>query len=489
MLAILRERTHRLLMLYPALLARLGLVDRKRGAEAFDLAIPVMVSGGMRTLLRIADFFMVSLALGGTAVAALELGFQYYFVAFGLALGLTSGTISVVSRATGEGDKTGADFAVKQSLWLSLLVSVPLTLVSWVYADVLVGLLTNDSQVVELGATYLRIVMLSAAFRFWNMTASRGLAGAGDTRTPMYVRLLTLPTNIGLNAVLIFGLLGFPELGVAGAAWGTVIANTLASVIFFALLVSGRYSVRLRLDGKQWDTGVARELVRVGLPLAGTRLSRTFGRFPFLFILGVLGTDIVAAYAIGRRVMLLALMPAWGYSTASSTLVGQHIGAGDAEEADAYGWQTLRIALVTQLAIAAALFVGARPLAELFGAGDVGLTVTFIHVFGLGVAGFSVARTLRGGLRGAGDTRWPLYGGLVGTYAVRLPLAALALPVGFGVSLFGFSFAPGMGLGLTAVFAAITADFYARAAVNGFRYWSGAWKDVAQRSGVGASAD
>ncbi|WP_049916903.1 MATE family efflux transporter [Halogeometricum pallidum] len=485
----LQRRAHDALMRFPALLARLGLVDREKGSRAFDLAVPVMVTGGMRTLLRIADFLMVSIALGESAVAGLELGFQYYFIPFGLALALTSGTISVVSRFVGADDHDAADFAVKQSLWLSLLLSAPITVAGWVYATPLVDLLTNDPAAIRLGSAYLRIVMLSVAFRFWSMIAARALAGVGDTRTPMYVRVLTVPTNVVLNAVLIFGLFGAPRLGVEGAAWGTVAANALAAVIFFAVLVSGRRAIALRLGGKQWDWDIAGEIVRVGLPLAGTRLSRTFGRFPFLFVLGVLGTDVVAAYAIGRRVMLLALMPAWGYSTAASTLVGQSVGGGDEAEATAFGWQTLRIALVTQLLVAAVLFAGAEWLAQLFRAGDVALTATFVRVFGLGVAGFSVSRTMRGALRGAGDTRWPFYGALLGTYVVRLPVAAAALPVGFGLTLLGVTVAPGLGWGLPAVYAAILGDMYARGVVNAARYHSGKWLRVARESTVGSASD
>lgn len=501
MLGSIREWVRGALLLFPAALAGLNLLDRKRGEEAFDLAVPVMVTGGMRTLLRVADFLMVSLYAGGAAVAALEFGFQYYFVPFGLALALTSGTISVVSRLKGAGEHAEADFVIKQSLWLALLVSAPITVFSHVYAEELVAILSNDGRTVELGGAYLRIVMYSVAFRFWSMIAARALAGSGDTRTPMYVRLLTLPTNIALNALLIFGVGGFPELGVRGAAWGTTAANVLAGFIFAGALLSGRYSVRFPVRGKQWDWGHATELIRVGLPLAGTRLSRTFGRFPFLFVLGLLGTNVVAAYAIGRRVMLLALMPAWGYSTASSTLVGQSLGAGDEEGADEYGWQTLRLALITQLLIGAGIFLAARPIAAGFDSEDLPLTVTFIRVFGLGVAGFSVSRTMRGALRGAGDTRWPLYGGIIGTYAVRLPVAALALPAGYTLTLFAGPVAatlglsptavaiPGTGLGPFAVYLAILGDLYARAAVNLFRYWSGAWKDVARRAGVGAPAD
>jgi hypothetical protein len=120
----------------------------------------------------------------------------------------------------------------------------------------------------------------------------------------------------------------------------------------------------------------------------------------------MLGTPVLAAYAIGRRVMLLVLMPGWGYSTAASTLVGQAIGAGDDAAAMNYGWQTLWIGLATQLLLAVVLVAGARPIATFFGTEHVALSVDFIRAFGVGTAGFSVSRTMRGSLRGAGDTRW-----------------------------------------------------------------------------------
>jgi Na+-driven multidrug efflux pump len=210
------------------------------------------------------------------------------------------------------------------------------------------------------------------------------------------------------------------------------------------------------------------------------RLVQTFARFPFLFVLGTLGTPALAAYAVARRVVLIALMPAWGYATAASTLVGRHVGAGDDDLATAYGWQTLRIALATQLSIAAVIVVAARPIAVAFGTDHVARTVSFVRVFGVVVAGFSVSRTMRGGLRGAGDTRWPLYATVVGSVLVRLPVAALALPAGVVVTALGVSVPVGAGLGLPAVYAAIVADSYTKAAVNTGRFWSGQWRAVAR---------
>lgn len=479
---MVRERGWKALLCFPDMLAKLGLVSREKARQTFELAVPAMVSAGIWTVLRITDFFMVSLALSDAAVAALEFAFQYYFVGFSLAIAVSSGTISLVARFKGAGDHAAADFVVKQSLWFALFISVPLIAVSWVYARELLGVLTDNFEVVDLGSSYLQIVMLALAFRFWSMIGARGLEGSGDTTTPMYVNLVIIPLNIVLNALLIFGVGPVPRLGIAGAALGTAIANTFGGAVYAGIFLSGRFPVRLRLGGKQWDWSVALEIVRVGLPLAGHRLVGTVGRFPFLFMLGVLGTPVVAAFAIGRQVMQLAMIPGWGYQTSASTLVGQSLGSGDMDAATAYGWETVTVALATQLVVGALFAIFARPIAGLFGTEAVALTTLFIWVFALGVAGSSIGQTLQGGLRGAGDTTWPLYGATLGTL-IRLGITALALPASFVLaSVGGVSLTPGQGLGVGAVFVAILADRYGRAVVNGVRFHSHRWQVVARRS-------
>jgi putative MATE family efflux protein len=313
------------------------------------------------------------------------------------------------------------------------------------------------------------------------MVFSQALNGCGDTRTPMLVSLFTIPLNILLNALLIFGVGPFPELGIAGAAWGTVIATVVGTAVFLAVYLSGRFALQLHPGGRQWDTGIAVELVRIGTPLVGRRMVNTLGNFPFLALLGVLGTPVVAAFAIGSRVMRFAMIPGYGYSTAASALVGQRLGAEDAAGATDYGWQSVRIALVTQVLIAAVLVVGARPIVQLFGTESTDLGVAFVRVLAVTVVGNSVAQTLQGGLRGAGDTTWPMYGSALGM-GLRLVVAALALPATFVLAVGPLSLSPGLGVGLVAVFAALVVDRYARAAVNTVRFRSGRWQAVARRS-------
>ncbi len=477
----IRRSGHRTLSLFPLTLARLGLVSRERGQETFDIATPAMVSGGIWTILRLSDFFMVSLAGSDAALAAMQFAFQYYFLGFALAMAIGSGTISVVSRFKGREDHDRADLAIKQALWLSIGISAPLVLVSVVYPAALIELFTDDPAVVRLGGIYLQIIMMALTLRFWSMIGARALEACGNTRTPMVVNLVVIPTNFVLNAILIFGLGPAPEMGIAGAAAGTALATALGAAIYVWIFRSGLFEVQLRLGGTQVDRGIIKEIVRVGLPVAGRRLIETGSRFPFLFVLGVLGTPVVAAFAIGRRFMTLALIPGFGYATAASALVGQNLGRGDEEEATRYGREALTLALVTQVLVAGLAAIFARPIVVLFNLEAVDLSVTFIRVLAVSVAGNSVAQALQGALRGAGDMTWPFYAAVLGN-GVRLTLAALALPAGF--VLFGgtaLAIAPGIGAGVVFIYAAIILDRYLRAVVVAVRFWSGRWKVIGQK--------
>ena len=224
------------------------------------------------------------------------------------------------------------------------------------------------------------------------------------------------------------------------------------------------------------------EIIRIGLPLAGMRMITTIGAFPFLFVLGTIGTPVVAAYAIGQRIMNLATIPGFGYATSASALVGQSLGKGDESEATEYGWQTLRLALATELSIAAFFFIFATPVARLFGTEHVALTALFIQIFSITVAGSAIMNAFQGCLRAAGDTTWPFYGAALGT-GIRLIIAFLALPASYIlVSIAGVDVAPGMGLGIVAIFLALIVDQYTKAAIVTIRFLSGKWKIIARRS-------
>ncbi|MBS3815984.1 MAG: MATE family efflux transporter [Candidatus Thermoplasmatota archaeon] len=465
----IKGERNRLVRALPRALSKLGLLDERRGTEAFSLAWPVIITGGLRVALRLTDFLMVGVAVGAAGVAALGFGFQFFFIGFALALALSSGTISLVSQHFGAGEYKKADFVLKQSVWLALMISIPLMVTTWFYAEDMIALLGAEANVIRLGGAYLRVLMLGLFFRFFSMISARGFAGAGDTRTPMYIQAFGVPFNVILNWLLIFGIWRFPELGVLGAGLGTAITNLCVAAIFFALILSKRFKARLRLGGKQWDFTVVKKLFTVSIPLLSMRMARTLGRFPFLWILATFGTGTVAAFQVGRRVQLMAMQPAWGFGTAASTLVGQSLGAEKESEAESYGWDTLKIAIVVMLPIGLLLAIFGGPISGLF-ADDpevISLSKLFIYVNAVGVLGYAVNRIMRGGLRGAGDTRWPLYGNLIGIYGWMLPVSYF-----FGIKL---------GYGVPAIFAGILGSLFIPGVVNLIRFKSGKWKGVSRR--------
>ncbi len=463
------KKDDRLVRAIPKFLSRLGILDEKRGTEALSLAAPVILTGGLRVALRLTDFLMVGIAVGAAGVAALGFGFQFFFIGFALALAISSGTISLVSQHQGAEEYKEGDFVIKQSIWLAFLISVPLTIVTWFYAEEMIALLGAEPNVIDLGGAYLRILMAGLFFRFFSMIAARGFAGAGDTVTPMYVQAFGVPFNVILNWLLIFGISFFPELGVFGAGLGTTITNLIVALILLLLLLSHKYDARLRLGGKQWDNRVVKKLFTVSIPLLSMRMARTLGRFPFLWILATFGTGAVAAFQVGRRVQLMAMQPAWGFGTAASTLVGQSLGAEEETEAERYGWDTLKISLAIMLPMGLVIATFAGPISTIF-SDDIGvirLSKLFIWVNAIGVLGYAVNRIMRGNLRGAGDTRWPLYGNLIGMYGWMLPVSYI-----FGIVL---------DYGLPAIFVGLLGNLFIPAIVNTIRFKTGKWKGVSRK--------
>lgn len=464
------EKEHNILVrALPRFFSRLGLLDDERGTEAFSLAWPIIVTGGLRVGLRLTDFLMVGIAVGAAGVAALGFSFQFFFIGFATALALSSGTISLVSQHYGAKEFEKANFVIKQSTWLAFLISIPLILVTWFHAEGMIAFLGAEPEVVDMGAPYLRVLMLGVFFRIFSMIAARGFAGAGNTITPMYVRGIGIPFNVLLNWLFIFGIWRFPALGVFGAGLGTTITNVAVALVFFVFLVSRRYEVVFKTSGKQWDWGVVKRLFTVSFPLFAMRMARTVGRFPFLWILAQFGTGAVAAYQVGQRVELFAMQPAWGFGTSTSALVGQSLGAEKEKEAERYGWNTLKLSIGVMVPLGFLIAVFSKPISSLFADQTeiIALSSLFIWVNAVGVIGFAINRIMRGGLRGAGDTRWPFYGNLLGFYGWMLPFSYL-----FGIAL---------NVGIGAVLIGLLGSYFIPGFVNLYRFKSGKWKEISRK--------
>jgi Na+-driven multidrug efflux pump len=230
------------------------------------------------------------------------------------------------------------------------------------------------------------------------------------------------------------------------------------------------------VSGPHLDVSLVGDLLRIGTPLVGTNLARTGAQFPQLYLVGLFGPEVVAAYVVALRVRELMGTPGWGFSLASSSLVGQALGEADEGAAAAWATDVIRFSVAVYLLVAGGVAVFAEQVGRLFveDPSILGLVVTFIHVACLSITFRGVEGGATGPLRASGDTRWPLYSQLVGLYVVALPAAYLGTVV--------------PAVGIHGVFAMMILQTSVPAAITYYRYRTGVWKVISREYRPGAAS-
>ena len=434
----------------------------------FGLAWPVIVENLLQTAVGMVDLLMVS-RLGAAAIAGVGIGTQILFVIFMSIGALAISTTALVARRTGERRPAEASRVLKQSVLLALGAGVLLALCGVPAAEHIVRLLGAESTVVTLGGSYLRITFLFSGFLIASFVLGAGLRGVGDSRKPMLAAMLINVVNIALDYVLIFGHLGFPALGVEGAAWAAAIGRSAGAAALAVFLLRASSRQRLSLLGREgWrpDLGIIKRLMQIGLPSLIEGLSRSSGFLMFSTIVIGLGTTVFAAQRVVFALMSLSFMPGFAFGIAASALTGQALGAERPDRARRATWFAVRSALLWMGSLAVLFFAGGPWLVRLF-TGDpeiVRVGAEALRVLALGQPFFAFSMVLAGALRGAGDTRFPMLVSGLSMWVVRLPLA--------------WWFALGLGWGLPGAFASFALGSAIEAAVMTWRYRRGHWADI-----------
>ncbi|MDQ2050551.1 MATE family efflux transporter [Natronolimnohabitans sp. A-GB9] len=468
-----------LLLSIGSLLARLGVIDPRRAERTTDLAWPRIVTGIARMSKSAADVAMVGIALGPAAIAGVGLAAPYWGLAFAIGGGVAGATISLVSQRYTGGTTDGLSLAVTTSAVVVAALTLPLAALYLTVAEPLIALVGNDAASIAYGAEYLAVVALGVPFAALNLIGSRTLVGADDAWTPMMLRAGGAVANVVLNAVLIFGL----EMGVVGAAIGTVVANALVLVAFGVgftvgwLPGIGAFPVTIDRSRPHATIADARDVIDIGTPLVFTNVARRAAQFPMLAIVALFGPNVLAAYVVARRVRDLMDTPGWGFSLASSSLVGQELGTGDERAADTYGREVLWFGTAVYLVSAGLVLVFAEQVGRLFvdDPSILPLVTTFIAVACVSVVFRGISGGATGPLRASGDTRWPFYGQVLGLYVAAIPVALLgatAVPIPYVETV--------TPLGIGALYAALILETLVPAAVTYYRFAAGHWKAISR---------
>jgi putative MATE family efflux protein len=442
-------------------------VDRAIFRRLFDLALPIIGLNVLSVVTLAVDTAMCGrLVDAEEALTALGFAGQLIFLLMVVMLGLTVGTVAFIARAHGAGGTERINHVLHQSILLTYLVSIAVAIVGNLGAGVAMGWLGADATVTELGVGYLRPLFTFTVFFYLNMLFAAALRAVGNTMLPFMIALFSNLLNIVLNYGLILGRLGLPEMGVRGAAWGTVISQAVAVILMVLILRRDAvHGVRARVHLAPIDRPLANDLFRVGAPAA---LDMLVLNVAFLSVVGMLARVAqvaVAAHGIGLRIQSLAFVPGFGVSQAIGAMVGNALGAGDAREAREVVRSGMLLSTVIMTVTGLAIVLGAEPIVAIFDvdpATELGrYSILWMRVLGLGMPIVGVHIALIGMLRGAGATNTSLRINIVGTMLIQVPLSwFLGFVVGWGA--FG-------------IWIAVPVSFVVRMCLGILAYRKGSW--------------
>lgn len=432
------------------------------GRAIFILAVPMVLEMVMESVFVVVDVFVVA-HLGADAVATVGLTESFMTIIYALAVGLSIGAGAMVARRIGEKDADGAAHTGAQVLLFGFVVSVALGVLGAWLAPALLRIMGGSAGVLS-HANFASVMLGFNASVVMLYLANAVLRSAGDAAVAMRVLWLANAINIVLGPTLVFGWGPFPKLGIVGAAIATSIGRSTGALFALSRLLRPGSRVRIRMRHFRIDPALIRRVVRLSSAATFQVFIGMASWIGLTRILASFGSEAIAGYTIGIRVVAFALLPAFGLSNAAATMVGQALGARKPERAEASVWKAARYNLFFLGSIGALFVLFARPL--------VGIFTTDVAVLGYGVAAlrtiaygflfYAYGMVLTQSFNGAGDTATPTWINLFVFWLFEIPLA--------------WFLAEHLGAGPAGVFWAITIAFSTLAVVSAVLFRRGRWK-------------
>jgi putative MATE family efflux protein len=401
--------------------------------------------------------------LGAAELAAVGLAQLLIFFLMALVYGLGIGSTVAVAYHTGAREPRRRADSIRASLLLGGGVALIMSLFGLAGSEPAARLLGASGSVLDLMLQYLVITWTFFIFKAMLHVMSGIFYGVGDSRTPLAVIVFVNLIHVAIAFPLVFGWGGAPRLGVQGAAIASVASEAFGAISL--LLIAFRRGWVSR-GGRWTDRVEVRRITSVGSPAMGERLVTHGMQLVYARLVIGFGVGAFAAHQVGLNIEALSFLPGLGFAQAATTLVGQHLGAGDGPAARRSGWYAAWLAVATMTAFAITYLVFPSGWVALFTADREVLAYgpTLMWIMACLQPPLALALALKGALRGAGETKVVFYAAILGGWVVRLPLAYL-----FGIQL---------GFGLVAVWLTMWADWWVRAAVVLLRYRGLRWGEI-----------
>lgn len=488
------------------------MIDKPLNKTVIAIAAPAVAELVLTSLSQIVDTIMVG-GIGAYAIAAVGLTNQPRFIMLAAFIALNVGTTALMARFRGAGDKASADVVTVQSIMLTAVVAAAITVPGWLFAPALMAAMGASADTLGAATEYFRITVLFFVPTALPLVISALLRGVGDTKISLRFNVAANLVNLLFDWLLIYGNLGFPALGVRGAAYATVLGNLAACAWAFlaisgkkakrdesarvrvlrplkAARVGGRVGARLpgidtvariqarlarrprssdfvefhfKLSNFRPNAEMLARIVRIGLPSAGEQLALRIGLLIFTVMISTLGTTVFAAHQIVLSLLNMSFVNGQAFGIAAASLTGQALGRGDPDGArKAARAAQLQGMLISSL-MGIFMFVFRYHLVLLFTRDEaiVALGASILILTALVQPFQSSFQVISGALRGAGDSTYPALSMAAGILAIRPALAFLFIHV--------------LGWGLMGAWFALLVDQGARFGLIWLRFRSGKW--------------
>jgi len=433
------------------------------GSALILLSVPMVLEMAMESLFAVVDVFFVS-RVGADAVATVGVTESMLTIVYTVAMGLGIGVTAVVSRRMGEKDEEGAAQAAAQAIALGLLISTAVGVFGYLNAERLLRVMGATPSMIESSLGYAQVMFAGNAtvtLLFLNNAIFRG---AGDPAIAMRVLWIGNGINMVMDPVLIFGLGPFPELGVTGAAVATNIGRGLAVVIQLWTLWSGKSRIHITRRHLELVPAVMWNVCRLSGSGFLQILIDTTSYIGLVRVIATFGSEALAGYTIAIRIVIFAMLPAWGFGNAAATMVGQALGAGKPERAEEAVWTAAKYNGLVLGLVGALFVVFAVPIVGIF-TSDPAVApnaVACLWIVSTGFVFFAYGLVFTQAFNGAGDTWTPTWINFGCFWLFQIPLAWV-LAIEFN-------------MGPTGVYIAMTVAFSTLAIVSGLIFRRGKWK-------------
>ncbi|MCQ4924427.1 MATE family efflux transporter [Tissierella carlieri] len=440
--------------------------DKESIVAIVTLALPAMIENILQVLIGVVDTYFIG-KIGTEAIAGVGITnlIMNIYIAFFLALGV--GTTAIVSRNIGANNIENANNAVRQSIIMALGIGTIFGIINFIFSKDILLILGAEGRVIQYALPYFFSVAVPSVFLCLMMILSSSLRGAGDTKTPMKVAIVSNAINIVLDYILIFGIFNFNGLGILGAGIATTISRIFGVTLLLRKINSDKTKIHINiLDKWHIDKDILKSITKIGLPAALEKLIMRFGQLLYGGMIIKIGTEAYAAHNIAGTIETFSYLPGMGFGVAAATLVGQSLGAKKTDEAQKYGLISYFLATGFMVAVGVVFYIFAPFLAGLFSEDleVIDLVVKVLRIIALVQPFLCITLVITSALQGAGDTKFPMYSTFIGIWGVRV----------LGVYLLGIR----LNWGLVGVWLAISIDIIVRGIILMILFMKGKWKEI-----------